>query len=73
MATPVTTPVDPTTVATAVLPLLHVPPPVASLSVVVGVPEKQRLVLPVIADTEGNGLIVITFVTDPTHAPLVYV
>ena len=46
-ATAVTTPVDPTTVATAVLLLVHVPPPVASASVLVpGFPIK---VVPVIA------------------------
>jgi hypothetical protein len=45
--TPVTTPVDGSTVATAASLLLHVPPPVASLSVLVAV--AQKVVVPVIA------------------------
>src|SRR5438046_2920402 len=52
-ATPVTTPVPLTTVASAVLPLVQAPPP-ASLSVVAALTHK--LVMPVIAD--GSGLTV---------------
>ena len=44
--TPVTLPA-PLTVATDVLPLLHAPPPVALLSIVV--PPEQTIVVPVIA------------------------
>src|SRR3569833_1405932 len=46
-ATPVTTPVEPTTVAWLVVPLVHVPPPVAEMSVVVL--KTQTLEDPVIA------------------------
>ena len=53
---PVTTPVDAPTVATVVLLLLHVPPPVASESVVVR-PEHTVLV-PFI--TKGSGFTVAT-------------
>ena len=54
METPVTTPVPATTVATAGVALLHVPPAVASANVVVKV--AHTLVVPVI--TAGNGLTV---------------
>ena len=53
-ATPVTTPVEPT-VATAVLPLLHVPPPVELLKGVVN--PAQTTAVPVIED--GNELMLI--------------
>jgi hypothetical protein len=53
-ATPVTTPVDDTTVATAVVPLLHVPPVVVLFSVVV-IPT-QTFVTPVMF--AGNGFTV---------------
>ncbi len=57
-ATPVTTPVPEPTVAIDVLPLLHVPPPVASERVVV-LPT-QTVGVPVIAD--GNAETVTTSV-----------
>jgi hypothetical protein len=57
-ATPVITPVDAPTVATEVLPLLQVPPDVASETVVVA--PVQTVVVPVIAD--GAPLTVIAFV-----------
>ena len=59
--TPVTTPVDELTVATAVVPLLQVPPLVASLSVVVA--PAHATAVPVIAN--GNGLTVIVLVETP--------
>ena len=69
--TPLTMPVEPT-VATNVLPLLHTPPLVASLNVVVE--PAHTLMVPVIADTVGNGLTVTTEVTVVTQPkPLVTV
>lgn len=64
---PVTTPVVLPTVATAVLPLTHVPAPEASDSVVV-VPV-HKAVLPLIA--EGIGLTVATTVAKPVQPELV--
>ena len=63
--TPVTTPVETPTVAIDVLPLVHVPPPVASESVMV-LPT-ATLVNPVIA--AGRGLTVKMVVTE--EAPTV--
>lgn len=60
--TPVTIPVEPT-VATDVLPLLHVPPLVASLRVVTS--PAQTTIVPVI--DEGAGLTVILCVTKLVH------
>jgi len=65
-------PVEPI-VATEPLPLLHTPPLVASLSVVVD--PVQTLMVPVIADTVGNGLTVtdeVTVVTQPKPLVTVY-
>ena len=56
--TPVTTPVEEPTVATLVLPLVHVPPLVISLKVVVN--PAQTTAVPVTDD--GNGLTVTTIV-----------
>jgi len=58
--TPLTTPVLPT-VATDVLPLLHTPPLVASLRLVAE--PAHTFIVPVIADTVGNGLTVTDEVT----------
>jgi hypothetical protein len=58
-ATPVTTPVPVPTIATAVLLLLHVPPPDASLSVVVK--PGQTTVVPVIGETVAFTVTVVTF------------
>ena len=66
--TPVTTPVVPPTVATSVLPLLHTPPLVTSLSVVVE--PAQTTVTPVTA--AGIGLTVIG-VTTKQPVGIVYV
>ena len=54
-ATPVTTP-EALTVAADVLLLLHTPPPVASLSVVVAL--AHTVVVPVIEPADGSGLMV---------------
>ena len=54
--TPVTTPVDASTVATAVLELFQVPPVAVSASVVVE--PVQTAVVPVIVPTDGIGLMV---------------
>ena len=69
--TPLTMPVEPI-VATEPSLLLHAPPLVASLNVVVE--PAHALMVPVIADTVGNGLTVtndVTVVTQPK--PLVTV
>jgi hypothetical protein len=66
--TPVTTPVPATTVATAGVALLQVPPAVASLSVVVD--PAQTLVVPVIA--AGNGFTTTVVAAGLTH-PLLLV
>ena len=69
--TPLTIPVEPT-VATDVVPLVQVPPVVVLLSVVVE--PAHTLIVPVIADTVGNGLTVIVAITDVTQPkPLVTV
>ena len=67
-ATPVTTPVLPATVAMLVLPLLHVPPVVASLSVIIAV--WHTGVEAVIALTVGVVFTVITCVVVAEHKPL---
>ena len=60
IATLVTKPVDAFTLATAVLPELHEPPVVASDKVTEE--PRQKPVVPVIAGTMGNGLIVTGYV-----------
>ena len=63
-ATPVITPVEEPMVAIVVTPLVHVPPPVASLRVVVK--PAQTVAIPVIDD--GNGLTVtITVAKQPVE------
>ena len=62
-ATPVTTPVEPMTVAWLVVPLVHVPPPVAELSDVV-LPT-QTLAVPVMA----AGLALTVTVAVAVHRP----
>jgi len=61
VATPVTAPVVALTVAIAVLLLLHVPP--VDVSVRVAVAPLQMLEGPLIADTTGSGLTLISLVT----------
>jgi hypothetical protein len=61
-ATPVTSPVEASTVATPVASLLHVPPATASLSVLVA--PTQKVVVPIIANgVAGDGLTVIIWFT----------
>ena len=60
--TPVTNPVDASTVAVAVLALVHTPPDVALESNVVA--PAHTCVVPVIAATTGNALIVTVVVTE---------
>ena len=64
-ATPVTTPVDALTVAVAVLDDVQTPPAVTSDKVVVEPSHTE--VVPVIAATVGNALIVTVVVTELTH------
>ena len=64
-ATPVTTPVDALTVAVAVLDDVQTPPAVTSDKVVVAPSHTE--VVPVIAATAGNALIVTVVVTELTH------
>ena len=64
-ATPVTTPVDASTVAVAVLDDVQTPPAVRSDKVVVAPSHTE--VVPVIAATVGNALIVTVVVTELTH------
>jgi hypothetical protein len=64
-ATPVTTPVDALTVAVAVLEDVQTPPAVTSDKVVVEPAHTE--VVPVIAATVGNALIVTVVVTELTH------
>ena len=64
-ATPVTTPVDASTVAVAVLDDVQTPPSVTSDKVVVAPSHTE--VVPVIAATVGNALIVTVVVTELTH------
>ena len=64
-ATPVTTPVDALTVAVAVLEDVQTPPAVTSDKVVVAPSHTE--VVPVIAATVGNALIVTVVVTELTH------
>ena len=64
-ATPVTTPVDALTVAVAVLDDVQTPPAVTSDKVVVAPSHTE--VVPVIAATVGNALIVTVVVTELTH------
>ena len=64
-ATPVTTPVDALTVAVAVLDEVQTPPVVTSAKVVVAPTHTE--VVPVIAATVGNALIVTVVVTELTH------
>jgi hypothetical protein len=64
-ATPVTTPVDASTVAVAVLDDVQTPPAVTSDKVVVAPSHTE--VVPVIAATVGNALIVTVVVTELTH------
>ena len=61
--TPVTTPVDKPTLAVPELALVHVPPPVASASVMV-LPLMDTLDGPAIAATAGSGLTVTVIVAD---------
>ena len=60
-ATPVTTPVPLTTVATEVRPLVHDPPPVASDNVVAA--PAQTEAVPVMEPAFGNGFTVTVVVT----------
>ena len=64
-ATPVTTPVDALTVAVAVLDDVQTPPDVTSAKAVVAPSHTE--VVPVIAATVGNALIVTVVVTELTH------
>ena len=64
-ATPVTNPVDALTVAVAVLDDVQTPPAVTSDKVVVAPAHTE--VVPVIAATVGNALIVTVVVTELTH------
>ena len=64
-AKPVTTPVDALTVAVAVLDDVQTPPAVTSDKVVVAPSHTE--VVPVIAATVGNALIVTVVVTELTH------
>ena len=64
-ATPVTTPVEALTVAVAVLDDVQTPPAVTSDKVVVEPSHTE--VVPVIAATVGNALIVTVVVTELTH------
>jgi hypothetical protein len=64
-ATPVTTPVDALTVAVAVFAVDHTPPVVVLANVVVAPAHTE--VVPVIAATVGNALIVTVVVTERTH------
>ncbi len=66
-ATPETMPVEPT-VATAILLLVHVPPPVVLASAVLA--PTHTVAVPVIADTEGNELTVTIVVEAPTQPKL---
>ena len=64
--TPVTTPVVEPTVASAGLPLLQVPPPVASLKVVVvGIEPPQTIKVPVIAAGLGFTVAIIVETAQP--------
>ncbi len=64
-ATPVTNPVDALTVAVAVLDDVQTPPDVTSAKAVVAPSHTE--VVPVIAATVGNALIVTVVVTELTH------
>ena len=69
-ATPVTTPVDASTVAVAVLDDVQTPPAVASDKVVVA--PSHTVVVPVIAATEG-AVTVIVVIPDNVEQPLLLV